>query len=170
MTYKELFRVVIKMFGLYLFFTNFNLLLLNPLISIITEPRLEYTFLFLLSSLALLLIVWIFILDTNIIIRLFKLEKEFEGKTISPALQPKQVLEIALIILGGFIFIQNISTFLSHTLLAFKTSVMAESLGMVTGKYSTSNSYLPWLSSFLNSLIGYLLVTNYRRVSKYLIK
>lgn len=77
-------------------------------------------------------------------------------------------------IIGGFLFLENIPSFLSYTLFAFKSSIPQgfdqayNNQGIL--KYKNIEDYVHWGSSAFNLLIGYLLVTNFKRVSEFLDK
>ena len=84
------------------------------------------------------------------------------------------IIKFSVLIIGGYLFIENIPTFLSHTLFTFKSSVpkgfdqVYENQGWL--KYNRIEDYVYWASSALNLIVGYLLIYNFKRVSKFIHK
>lgn len=104
---------------------------------------------------------------------LLKLEKGFDQERIDfGGLKSLDIIKFGILIIGGFLFIENIPTFLSHTLFAFKSSIPQgfdqayENRGIL--KYNRLEDYVYWVSSGLNLLVGYLLIVNFKKISKYL--
>lgn len=102
------------------------------------------------------------------IISWLKLDKGFDDDKIEfQNFNNSNILKLALIVIGGIILIKNIPAFLSHTIFAFKSSVGNDFNGSVI-KYGNLRDYILWATSFLNIIIGYLLLTNYNYISRIL--
>jgi hypothetical protein len=71
-----------------------------------------------------------------------------------------------VIIIGGILLIQNIPLFLSITFFAFKSSTGNNHLNPVN--FGSSKDYIHWGTSFINIVIGYLMLTNYNFFSRIL--
>ena len=84
------------------------------------------------------------------------------------------IIKFVVLIIGGLLFVENIPTFLSHTLFAFKSSIPQgfdqayENQGLL--KYNRLEDYVYWISSAFNLIIGYLLIANFKKISNYLNK
>lgn len=103
------------------------------------------------------------------------MEKGFDTDKIDfSGLKSLDIIKFGILIIGGFLFIENIPTFLSHTLFAFKSSIPQgfkqayENRGIL--KYNRLEDYIYWMSSASNLLVGYLLIVNFKKISKYLNK
>ena len=171
MSKRDLFIAFIKIFGLYFFIATLFSGLPNSLI-------------FLLGSLDSMGIIFVFI-TIFIIIGLFyllvykadkisnflKLEKGFDDSRIDfGGLKNIDIIKFVVLIIGGFLFIENIPIFITHTLFAFKSAIPQDFPEYNEGiiKYSRIEDYIGWGSSALNLLIGYFLIKNYKRVSNFL--
>jgi hypothetical protein len=173
MTKRDFFILTIKIFGLYSIITALFSTLPNNISFVI--QKIEFTG-----------IIWL-IITTLIVIGLFylllrkaekvsdflKLEKGFDQERIDfGELKSSDIIKFGILIIGGFLFIENIPTFLSHTLFAFKSSIPQgfdqayENRGIL--KYNRLEDYVYWISSGFNLLVGYLLIVNFKKISKYL--
>jgi len=103
-----------------------------------------------------------------------KLDKGFDDNRIDFGLKSLDIIKFAVLIIGGFLFIENVPTFLSHTLFAFKSSIPQgfdqahENPGLI--KYNRLEDYVYWITSGFNLLVGYFLIKNFKKISSYLNK
>ncbi|MDY7396062.1 hypothetical protein UMM65_12485 [Aureibaculum sp. 2210JD6-5] len=104
-----------------------------------------------------------------------KLENGFDEERIDfSGLKSIVIIKLAVLIIGGFLFLENIPSFLSYTLFAFKSSIPQgfdqayENQGIL--KYKSIEDYVNWGSSAFNLLIGYLMIANFKKISLYLNK
>ena len=70
------------------------------------------------------------------------------------------IIKLAALIMGGLLLIDSVPSFLSHTYFAFKSSVS----GLETPPHQNIN----WVISFLNIIIGYLLLTYFDKLGRLL--
>jgi hypothetical protein len=166
MTKKDFFSLLIKIFGLY------------SLISFIFSV-LPANFIFVIQYIDAAAIVWIILVITvtfliflfliynpNRIVVWLKLDKGFDDDRIDfQKFNNANILKLAAIIIGGVLLIQNVPRFLSFTLFAFKSSNGNE---LNTVNFGGLRDYIHWGTSFLNILIGYLILTNYNFISRIL--
>ncbi|MDP4228616.1 MAG: hypothetical protein Q8910_19940, partial [Bacteroidota bacterium] len=97
-----------------------------------------------------------------------KLEKGFDEDRIEfQNFNGQNILKLAVIVIGGIILIRNIPTFLSNTFFAFQSSV-GNQLNKDVIRYGSTQNYIQWATSFLNIILGYLMLTNYNYISKIL--
>lgn len=173
MTKKDFFTVIIKLFGLYLTIEIVFSTIPNNLSFVLTYIDIP-GFIWLLFTAAIVVALFIFLIyKANTITSLLKLEKGFDEDRIDFGnLKISDIVKFAVLIIGGLVFIDSIPVFLSHTLFAFKSSAPK---GFDTAqneliKYNDIKDYLQWFISGLNLLIGYLLFTNYKKVSEFILR
>ena len=168
MTKKDFFRLIIKIFGLYsvisiifsVFPSNMGFAISQiDLISIVWQ----------IGSLILIILLFMFLIyKPDKIISWLKLDKGFDDDRIDfQNFNNTNILKLAVIVIGGIMLIKNIPAFLSHTLFAFKSAVGNDIDNSVI-KYTSLKDYIYWATSFLNILLGYLMITNYSYISKIL--
>jgi hypothetical protein len=162
MTKRDLFRVLIKIFGFYSgVITIFSVL--PGYLSALPNDFIPMLFLFVFGMIfLLLLLVYVLIFKTDFIIDKLKLDQGFDEDRIQfENLNNENLLKFAIIIIGGFLVLDYLPSFLNHTFQAFKTKI-----------HSTENSiytinYFNWISSGINLVLGYLVLTNYKRIASY---
>ncbi|MGX1929438.1 hypothetical protein [Flagellimonas sp. 2504JD4-2] len=170
MTKTDFFRVVIKIFGIYCFIQALFQLLPNISFS---GSFASFSFTFNLIYLIVMgIITFLLLFRTDRLIKLFRLEKGFDTPTIDTKnLSSDGLFKFGIIIIGLLMISNNISSFVNYCYLAFKKQVSANGLDEVSG--SILNQYLDynwWIISGLNVLIGVILLVNYKRISKLLVK
>lgn len=130
MTNKDFFRLMIKLFGLYQFllliFTSLprNLqLLFNDFFSISSIITLILITLFILA------VYYLFVKKPDLIIDFFKLDKGFDNNEITVSnLNSDTILQIGMVLIGGFLIVDNFGYFISSFITYFKISYMSENL------------------------------------------
>lgn len=170
MTKTDFFRVVIKIFGIYCFINT--LLQLVPSLSI-TWGFDSFTFVYnSVYILAMVLIAALLLFRTDILIKLFRIDKGFDNDKIETRdLNSQGLFKFGLITIGLFMIVNNIAQFLNYCYLAFKKQVSAYGLGEIEGAMLDQHlDYNWWVSSGLNVLIGIIILTNYKRISKQFVK
>ncbi|UOB19111.1 hypothetical protein [Abyssalbus ytuae] len=170
MTKRDLFRVLIKVFALYsIILTVFSWI---PSNFIYTFYKLE-----LIPVLATLgftalafLIYYILIKKTDQIIDFIKLDKGFDNPDLELGnLGTDKILMLGIILVGGLLFITNLADFIQYSFLAFTKEVQKGGLNnILNNSFGTTTDYFNWTFSGINILIGYLLLTNYDIVVKWL--
>lgn len=162
MSKKDFFIIIIKLFGL------------NSLINFIFFLPNNFSFAFSIGKTDEKTIIWailsivimfglfvLLIFNAHNVVKILKLDKGFDDNHIDFAnFDLNNIVKLAMILIGGFLIINNISTFLSHSLHAFKDSAIGK-------PYNFYNKF-KWFLSGLNILVGYLLISNYKAVSRML--
>lgn len=161
MTKKDFFILLIKLFGLYSLIINVFTYLPNSIHILIPSPSAEGYFVFL-FGLLLTVVLWVFLIfKSDKIVSLLKLDKGFDDdKIVIGETWAKDIVKIGCFIVGGFLIIDNIPIFLSHTLFALKVDV--------SGYAIPNDDYFGWFKTGLNLVIGILLVTNFNSIAKLL--
>lgn len=162
MTKRDLFRVLIKIFGFYSgIITLFSIV--PGYVSTLPNDFIPMLFLFVFGMIFLsLFLVYVLIFKTDFIIDKLKLDQGFDEDRIQfENLNNENLLKFAVLIIGGFLVLDYLPSFLNHTFQAFKTKI-----------HSTENNiytinYFNWISSGINLVLGYLLLTNFKRIASY---
>jgi len=103
------------------------------------------------------------IFKTDYIIKILRLDKGFDNdKMLFEKLESEQVIKLAIIIIGAFLVIKNISEILIYMVYAFQVNI--------DGKINTGYNTINWVISSAKVVIGFLLLTNYKWASKILNK
>lgn len=175
MTKRDFFILTIKIFGLYAFISSLFSSLPNNISFVI--QNIEFIgILWLIATILLIVgLFYLLIKKADKVCDLLKLKEGFDQETIDfGGLKNLDIIKFTILIIGGFLFIENIPTFLSHTLFAFKSSIPQgfdrayENGGLL--KYNRLEDYVHWASSAFNLLVGYLLILNFKKISNYLNK
>ncbi|MDF0707041.1 hypothetical protein [Flagellimonas okinawensis] len=96
------------------------------------------------------------------------MEKGFDSEHIETKdLNAKGLFNLGLIILGLLMIVDNIAQFLNFCYLAFKKQVSPYGLDEIDGAMLDQQlDYNWWIISGLNVLIGLIMLTNYKQISK----
>lgn len=167
MSKKDLFRLIIKIFGLYSVVSIVFSLLPNNALYVLKEID-PVGIVWLICSLIVIILLFMFLIyKPDKIIRWLKLDKGFDEDWIDfQYINNSSILKLAVIVIGGIVLIQNIPAFLSHTLFAFKSSIGNGPENNYL-KYSLKDN-IRWAVSFINIIIGYLMLTKYSYIIKVL--
>jgi hypothetical protein len=167
MTKKDLFRIIIKIFGLYfLIIALFSILPRS--ISVLFYPYYSevtiYTIIQIIGIILVIIVLYIFlILKTDKIVELLRLGKGFDDDMINIGeLSVNKIVIISSVIIGGFMFVNAIPGFISNIYFAFKTSIEKD---IITPKDKINLGI-----SILNMVIGYILIVNCKWVADKLMK
>lgn len=175
MTKKDLFRLIIKIFGLY--FVISSIFSFTPMIieSVTSQfdfnVQFDYTLLIWpMINMAWIILLFVFLIyKPDIIVKWLKLGRGFDDDRIDfQNFNTANILKLAVIVIGGLLLIHYVPTFLSSAWFAFKSSVGSNFNNDNAIHFGTSRDYINWGVSFINIVIGYLMVTNYTFVSKLL--
>ena len=168
MTKKDLFRIIIKLFGLYLIISTVVSL---PLLShLFLSYNGEIDWASLLIPVILFLASFMLILKPDVIIQFFKLDKGFDSDKIeTSSMNGQSISKIALIIISIFLIVSNLGGFITQVIFSFKASISKNSVDNLLEVYNPNPvNYNFMLSSGLSLLIGFLLLTNFSRLSKWM--
>ena len=172
MTKRDFFRIIIKLFGLYsLILTVFTYIPSN--IGYVTFEFELMTLLWIFGATALVALIYVFlILKTDRIIDILKIDKGFDDERIELGnFNSEKIFKLALIIIGGFLIVDYLPNFLQFTYLAFKSQVSPKGLNyMEEIAFGKPTDYFNWTIAGMNILLGIILLTNYDRISKWLLR
>ena len=166
MTYKDLFRIAIRLFAL-----------ASILYSLFTAiPQLFYYVIsdagflilgFAVTLLAISIIFYFLILKSDSIIEMLRLTKGLDDDKVSlTAISTKNLLEIGIIIVGCTAFIGAFPDFLIECFTWFSQRIRDDNSGLFSFLEPRRDTYIA--ENFLEVLIGYLLITNFDKVAKFI--
>jgi hypothetical protein len=169
MTKRDFFRLIIKIFGLYSIITTLFSALPNNISWAIWQIDLA-GILWIIGTVTVVVLLFILLIyKSDKIILWLKLDKGFDNDNIDfQNFNTENILKLAVIIIGGIVLLKNIPVFLSHTIFAFKSSFHTDLHNDQIIKYGELKDYIFWFTSFLNIVIGYLMLTNYTYISRIL--
>lgn len=167
---RDFFIVLIKIFGLYSIIQVLFSVLPNNIIFVITNIDFVGV-VWIIATFLVVIGLWIILITkADKICAFLKLEKGFDEQRIDfGSLKSLDIIKIVVLIIGGFLLIENIPPLLSHTLFAFKSSV-PRNLGKSLLKYNRLEDYVRWVTRGVNVLVGYLLIVNFKGISNFINK
>ncbi len=173
MTKRDFLRLIIKLFALYsLILTVFSFIPAN--ISYITQQFDIFIALLILGVAAIIGLIYVILIKkTDKIIDALKLDKGFDEEHIHMEnFNNLNIIKLATLLVGGFLIVDYFPEFLNHCFFAFRRSVSNNDFwGSVDEVvYGTRIDYFNWAISVMNLILGYILITNYHRISTWLIK
>lgn len=170
---KDFFRLVIKLFGLYL--------LTFYVINALPTTILPYFYVFtegnnwVLSVSPTIMAIFLTVLacsltfNPDFFIKSLKLEKGFDFDVIGfQHLTPKSILNIGVILIGGWMFIESLAPFLSSSFYLIKSKVATSEEIRIQSSLDTQG-FVRLAANLLNIIIGYLLLSNYPFISTFLL-
>ncbi len=170
MTKRDFFRVIIKLFGLYsLILTIFTFIPAN--LSFVTYELNFFVVLLILGITFFIAMIYIFLIrKTDKIIDILKLDKGFDDDRIEiENFNTLNIIKLAVLLVGGFLIIDYFPEFLNHCFFAFKKSVSRNGLlSDIEDVQFSRIDYFNWSISVMNLVLGYLLLTNYDRITSWL--
>ncbi|MEH6682522.1 MAG: hypothetical protein V7724_18420 [Sediminicola sp.] len=170
MTKRDFFRIIIKLFALYSAIIAIFSLIPSYLSYALNQFDLT-TVILVLGSLTIVIgLLFALIFGADKIIKVLKLDKGFDDERIEFGnLRETNILKLATIIIGGLLIIDNFPVFLLQTYLAFKNEIKSGgSDGMLDALTYERVDYFKLVVSSISILIGYLMITNYTRVTKWI--
>ena len=176
MTKTDFFRLMIKIFGLYLLVSIIFSTLPSCFTMFIEYFRYEsfgtdgipFVIWCIICFFVPILLFILLIRKADTIIKFLKLDKGFDDDVINLKNFDKlQIFKMAAIIIGGIIFIENISPFLSDVLFYFKSKVGNDLFYKV--EYSPRDSANTTISA-LNIIVGYFLMAKNEAIARFISK
>lgn len=169
MKIKDLFRLLLKLFGTYsLVISLFTVIPQNvSSLAYMGEDILLGFWLFLILVIIIGLYLFV-IFKTDLIVEKLKLDKGFdEDKIVFEKISDIEIYKFAIILLGGFLLINNLPVMISQIMYIFKANL---NVSNVVFNDKSIYDYFDLLITVLSVLIGYLLINNYRYVAEFFSK
>lgn len=167
MTKRDFFKIIIKLFGLYSAIIVLFSVLPQNISNILTINENYLLLIWIIISLLIVLALCLLLLyKSDYIVDILKLDKGFDDDRIElGTLSNESIFKFALLLIGGFLVIDNLPHFLQYTFAAFKSKM--PSSGYIP---QTTVNYFNWASSGINILMGYVLISNYKRIASFIDK
>jgi len=166
MSKKDFFRIIIKIFGLYsLVLSLFSFIPQNISNIYVLKEELWMLFVVIGSFFLLIALFLILLFKTDLIIDKLKLTESFDDDQIIVGnLDIDSIYKFSIILIGGFMVVDNFSNLLMDFINEFKLRISNSTIPNYESNYF-------WMGvNFLNLIIGYLLITNCKSVAKFLDK
>lgn len=172
MTKRDFFRIILKLFGLYSFILTIFVYIPSNISYVMYEFE-PMILLWILGLSALVFLIYVFLIKkTDQIIDLLKLDKGFDDDHIDlGSFNNEKIFKFALIIIGGFLIVDYIPNFLQYTYLSFKSQVSPRGLNFMEDMtFGSPVDYFNWVISIMNILLGIILLSNYDKIAKWLVR
>ncbi len=171
MTKRDFFRIIIRIFALYLLLlTIFNFIPTN--VTYLSYDLAIWPALIVLGSAILMILLFVFLLrKSDNVIDVLKLDKGFDDERIEFGnLGSLEIVKIALIFIGGFMILDHLPEFLHYCYLGFKKEISATGLSSFEAPgLAEFWDYFRWFISGVNLLVGYLILSNLGRLARFLV-
>lgn len=170
MTKKDLFRIILKIAGLYfLVVTLFQAL---PGLSIFfanTPWHSIVLFVVVIIIFALLFAVLIFKPDA--VIKSLKLDRGFDDDVVMlKRIDFSDLLKVAIFAIGLSLIVKQLPLFITHAIFLFKLLVKNQNDISSQLQSSVLTDYVSWGVKIISLIIGYFMITNYASIARYLMK
>lgn len=175
MTQKDIFRIILKLFGLYTALT-IALMLPNAFISLYFDFDSTFAIAYLLTLVFYIAVMITLVFNTEAVIRLFKLDKEVSiYSEISSEENPKaktqfstnSIIQFGLIAISLYFLIISIPDIVTNAFYAFKKSIQRNSLEVVLDTIDiVTPDYYVLITASIQFVLGFLLLTNKNYVAQ----
>lgn len=170
MTKKDFFRIVLRILGLYFL----AMIVFNYVPSLVVFFQSVPVISLILAVVVVSLFAYIFILlifKPDPIIHVLKLDKGFDNDALMvKRIEFVNLLKIAIIVVGLFLIIWHLPTFLTHLIFLFKLLIKNQNEIKHQMENTILTDYVSWGIKILSLIIGYLMITNYSAIARFLIK
>lgn len=160
MTNRDFFRLVIKLYGVYQFLIIALTFLPNNM-QYIFEDALSFGTVvsIFLVTIFILGIYFLFIKKPDLIIDFFKLDKGFDNQNVNlNNFNSNSILQVGLVLIGGFLIVDNLGFFISSLILYFKMSAMRET-------FESLQNFQSLILKGVNLILGFCLIIYRKPIS-----
>ncbi len=172
MTRADIIRLLIKSMGILTFIMTIVFFVPNILLLSVYKSRLEDYLPLALMLIFLGIAMHILMRKTDQLIRFFKIDQGFEFEKVdSSIIDPISLLKVCLIMLSFSLILYNIPEVITQIYYIFKESIPQNDLDGYANNIPYSNvDYYQLITSAVKIVIGYLLLSNLKRVANWTIK
>lgn len=166
MTKKDLFRIIIKLFGLYAVVTAF-IMLPDIFFPYYYSFDLAYAVVNLAKFVVIIVLLFVLIFKTDAIIELFKLEKGFENEKVGlENISAEGLIKIGLVIIAIFFMIQTIPDITTNLFYIFKSSISHDGMNSVNNEMTLSGgNFSVLINASFKFILAYLLLSNKNKIA-----
>ena len=164
MSPKSFFLILIKIMGIFLLYKIFvsfgnSFSFYNSRLYYGAEFTFEDKLFFTLPFVVLFIaIVYFFIINPNLLIKLFRLDKDFDEEKFELNIDKTSILKIAVIVTGGIMFVNNLPYIVYESIKYFQLSVL------------NINENNKVIYSIVAAIIGFLLMTSSKKIVDFIVK
>lgn len=153
MTNKDFFRLMIKLFGLYQFLLLVFTFLPNNLQLIFNDFfSIGSIISIILITMFILAVYYVFVKNPDLIINFFKLDRGFDKNEITVNnLNSDTILQVGMVLIGGFLIVDNLGYFISSFITYFKISYMKET-------FESLKNFESLILNGVNLIFGFCLI------------
>lgn len=168
MTKKDLFTIVFKLFGLYLFIQI--LIFIFSLIVMWREPNfIDVLSIFL--NVVYLFLTYLLLYKSNLIIDLFKLTEGFDNDKISLNINEKGIVSVGLIFISIYLIVMYLGDFITQTIMFFNDHIARDTQDPQINLFGySSTNYERLFNALLCLMIGFLILSNHKRLTNWILK
>ena len=163
MTNRDFFRLMIKLFGIYQFFIIVFSVLPSSVSYVMGDSLFSFSERIIPIGLLLLLVLAVFFLLIRFpdkIIDFFKLDKGFDSEKINLSnFNSDAILQIGLVLIGGFLIVENIASFASSLIAYFRLQNMNPDI------FHALKNTEGLVFSGIIVVLGFLLITFRRQIA-----
>ena len=170
MTKKDLFKIILKLYGLYSVI-GIVIQLPNIIYYLSLDMSNDIGWIMMTMPAVGLIVVYLLLFKPGAIIRLFKLDDGFDNNETSiKGIGGKEITKIGLIVIAVYLIASNLVSFISQVVLSFKESISRNDFGQPIDFNPYPLNYQVMINSGLCLLVGFLLLTNHTRISHWVEK
>lgn len=171
MSKRDLFKIILKLYGITLVLSLFYFIsVLFSNFQLISDGNFDWFYLT--AAIVNLGLLYILVFEPGRIVSIFKLDQGFDDDRVDNLNLDSYILtKVVLIGMATYLIVFNLADCISQIVYAFKDSVNPNQLDSLFNSMSpTSANYNLLFNSSLQIAIGFLLLTNHVRLSRWLEK
>ncbi|RAV28689.1 hypothetical protein [Sinomicrobium soli] len=171
MTKRDFFKIIIKLLGLY-FAVSAVFSDIPTYLSYFTQSSHPAVFLWAIGTILVVILIFIaLVFLSDKIVTLLRLDKGFDEDRIQfENFNEANLVKLAILILGGILWIDTFPGFITDCFLVFKEQVTPKGTeDVISVKYGLSD-YFRMAVSGIGLLMGYLMFTNYKKITGWLLR
>ncbi|GLB47924.1 hypothetical protein [Neptunitalea lumnitzerae] len=170
MTKRDFLRLLIKFIALNLLITCLYTLITQVSYAI-NFNNLNTNILLAISMIPPLILFWVLITGSDKIISFLKLDKHFDDDHIIIGnMNLKGIYATVIIFIGAYLFVDHIADFIYQSILVFKDTISKQNPISTSHIPLKPMNYQTWITSGICITIGYLMLTNAKRLGGWLHK
>lgn len=163
----EIYRLLIKILGLYFLVTIISAILSPISAMILGGTIVQFVWPIIIQIVFAAIVFWLFFIKTDWILRFMRVDNEHSEDLIDFKDAKKDTIwDFAVVIVGGFLLVKHLPIFLSNLIYLFQT---LSGQNEVTASYVTDMKIRSAIN-LLGIVIGYLMITNRQRISRWISK
>ena len=166
MEIKDFFKLALKLIAIFYAVDAIYLISSNIQYFMYSQQYSNVTTLWIIITTVLpVLMYYLIFIQSDKLIKFLKIDKGFEGKEVNFGnLTSNEILKIAFIFFGCIMIVWGLPNFLINCFYAFKYSAGQQ---LIDSKSTIKYDYFEMTQSAIYVLMGYLMVSNYKRIANW---